>query len=179
MNTAVDILPSAPTAAPASATAPDPWRPFGPCTAQACLAPAARATRPVLLVARLCAALLVVLAGVPVSLVGRVRAAWRAKLTMAWARLLLRALGIRLEVTGAPAVSDGGALVVANHVSWLDPLVVAATLPSRPLAKREIGEWPVIRTLARGSGALFIDRERLSALPSAVAAVADALREGD
>ncbi|MGV9379577.1 lysophospholipid acyltransferase family protein [Nonomuraea sp. NPDC003707] len=179
MNTAVDILAPAPASAPAPAAAPGPWHPFAPCTAQACLAPAARATRPFLLVARLCAALLVVLAGVPVSLVGRVRTAWRAKLTMAWARLLLRALGIRLEITGAPAVSDGGALVVANHVSWLDPLVVAATLPSRPLAKREIGEWPVIRTLAKGSGALFIDRERLSALPAAVAAVADALREGD
>lgn len=67
MNTAVDILAPAP-AAPAAAL--DPWRPFGPCTAQACLAPAARASRPLLLVARLCAALLVVLAGVPVSLVG-------------------------------------------------------------------------------------------------------------
>ncbi|MFG6194521.1 lysophospholipid acyltransferase family protein [Nonomuraea sp. JJY05] len=173
MNPVADVL------GPAPAAALDPWRPSGPCTAQACLASAARATGAFLLAARLCAALVVVLAGVPVSLMGRARAAWRAKLTMAWARLLLGALGIRIEVTGAPPVSGGGALVVANHVSWLDPLVLAATLPSRPLAKREIGEWPVIRTLARGSGALFIDRERLSALPSAVAAVADALREGD
>ncbi|MGW2216357.1 lysophospholipid acyltransferase family protein [Nonomuraea sp. NPDC001684] len=70
-------------------------------------------------------------------------------------------------------------LVVANHVSWLDPLVVAAAVPARPLAKREIAAWPVVRTLAAGSGALFIDRERLSALPSAVAAVARALRAGD
>ncbi|MEV0351342.1 lysophospholipid acyltransferase family protein [Nonomuraea sp. NPDC050680] len=52
-------------------------------------------------------------------------------------------------------------------------------MPSRPLAKREIGEWPLIRTLAAGSGALFIDRERLSALPSAVATVTNALRAGD
>ncbi|MGP4100602.1 lysophospholipid acyltransferase family protein [Nonomuraea sp. KM90] len=102
-----------------------------------------------------------------------------------WARLLLRALGIRLEVVveaaGGAAGDDpsGGTLVVANHVSWLDPLVIAATLPSRPLAKREIAGWPVIRTLVAGAGGLFIDRERLSALPSAVAAVADALRAGD
>ncbi|MEV0232915.1 lysophospholipid acyltransferase family protein [Nonomuraea sp. NPDC050786] len=178
---------------------------------------------PVQLAARLVAAFLVLLAGVPMSLVGRIRATWRTELTMAWARLLLRALGVRLEATtsgsGAPpnvgaaseagtllaagaawgvrakpaggpgwdgearpevgAGSQTGALVVANHVSWLDPLVLAATVPSRPLAKREIGEWPFIRTLAAGAGALFIDRERLSALPSAVAAVTDALRAGD
>ncbi|MEV1178351.1 1-acyl-sn-glycerol-3-phosphate acyltransferase, partial [Nonomuraea sp. NPDC049784] len=149
---------------------------------------------------------LVLLAGVPLSLVGRMRAAWRTELTMAWARLLLRSLGVRLEITapessitapessaapeagaasqtgpasGIGTAPERGALVVANHVSWLDPLVLAATLPSRLLAKREIGEWPVIRTLAAGSGVLFIDRERLSALPSAVAAVADALRAGE
>ncbi|WP_433429059.1 lysophospholipid acyltransferase family protein [Nonomuraea sp. CA-141351] len=202
--------PTSPQAAdPAEAS--DPWRPFGPCTTAACVEAAAAVAGPVQLAVRLVAAFLVLLAGVPLSLVGRMRAAWRTELTMAWARLLLRSLGVRLEITapessaapetraapeagGAPQTGpapgfgtgpgigtgpERGALVVANHVSWLDPLVLAATLPSRLLAKREIGEWPVIRTLAAGSGVLFIDRERLSALPSAVAAVADALRAGD
>ncbi|MFD0473842.1 lysophospholipid acyltransferase family protein [Nonomuraea thailandensis] len=72
-----------------------------------------------------------------------------------------------------------GTLVVANHISWLDPLVIAATVPSRPLAKREVAGWPVISTLVAGAGALFIDRDRLTALPSAVAGVAGALRAGD
>ncbi|GAA3234593.1 1-acyl-sn-glycerol-3-phosphate acyltransferase [Nonomuraea helvata] len=209
--------------APNPAEAPDPWRPLGPCTTDTCVEAATAAAGPVQLAARLVAAFLVLLAGVPMSLVGRMRATWRTELTMAWARLLLRALGVRLEATtsgsGTPpdagaaseagTVSDAGAasyvrarpgggsgpdggvrpevgagpetgvLVVANHVSWLDPLVLAATVPSRPLAKREIGEWPFIRTLAAGAGALFIDRERLSALPPAVAAVAAALRAGD
>ncbi|NRQ40233.1 1-acyl-sn-glycerol-3-phosphate acyltransferase, partial [Nonomuraea sp. NN258] len=70
-------------------------------------------------------------------------------------------------------------LVVANHISWLDPLVLAAAVPSRPLAKREIGRWPLVRTLAAGAGAIFIDRARLRALPEAVATVAAALRAGD
>ncbi|MEV4110410.1 lysophospholipid acyltransferase family protein [Nonomuraea sp. NPDC049695] len=181
------------------AEAPDPWRPLSPCTTAACVRAAVAVAGPIQLAARLVVTFLVLLAGVPLSLVGRMRATWRTELTMAWARLLLRALGVRLEATAsesgtapdASAASDGGArpgggaasgtgvLVVANHVSWLDPLVLAATVPSRPLAKREIGEWPFIRTLAAGAGALFIDRERLSALPSAVAAVSDALGAGD
>jgi 1-acyl-sn-glycerol-3-phosphate acyltransferase len=132
----------------------------------------------------------VLLAGVAISLATRrTRTARRAAITKIWARLLLRALGIRVKTTAGvafPALSHrtaleegAGALLVANHVSWLDPLIMAAMLPSRLLAKREIGEWPLIRTLVAGSGALFIDRERLSRLPSAVATVAGALRAGD
>ncbi|WP_205315518.1 lysophospholipid acyltransferase family protein [Nonomuraea lactucae] len=158
-----------------------PWLRMGPCTPEACVEAPVAAAGPVRRVARLVAAALVLFAGVPFALVtARLHPVRRAAVTMVWARLLLRALGVRVEATGthtAPAAGMGG-LLVANHVSWLDPLVMAATVPSRPLAKREIGEWPLIRTLAAGSGALFIDRERLSTLPSAVAAVTGALRAG-
>ncbi|MFG1690351.1 lysophospholipid acyltransferase family protein [Nonomuraea sp. NPDC049269] len=166
----------------------NPWLRMGPCSPAACVDAPAVAVGPVHRVARLLATVLVLLAGLSISLAAcRARTAWRAEITKTWARLLLRALGIRVKTTAGDAyfaqsqVSPAapGALLVANHVSWLDPLVMAATVPSRPLAKREIGEWPLIRTLAAGSGALFIDRERLSALPSAVATVANALRAGD
>ncbi|MFG1703108.1 lysophospholipid acyltransferase family protein [Nonomuraea sp. M3C6] len=163
----------------------NPWRPMGPCSPDACVQAPAAVAGPVHRVARLLVAVLVVFAGLPMALVlCRARVAWRAEITKVWARLLLRALGIRIEVTADFSISEQvsaapGALVVANHVSWLDPLVIAATVPSRPLAKREIAGWPVVRTLAAGSGALLIDRERLYELPTAVATVADALRAGD
>ncbi|MEU6721822.1 lysophospholipid acyltransferase family protein [Nonomuraea sp. NPDC046802] len=191
----------------------NPWRPIGPCTPASCVQAAAAETGPVHRAVRLFAALLVVLAGLPLALASRaVPTGRRADLTRAWARLLLRTLGIGIHVTEAttppnerpPALPGeepsstmapaagvageealpaqapaAGALVVANHVSWLDPLVIAAAMPSRPLAKREITEWPLIRTLAAASGALFIDRERLYALPATVAAIAAALRAGD
>ncbi|SEH02027.1 1-acyl-sn-glycerol-3-phosphate acyltransferases [Nonomuraea solani] len=144
------------------------------------MAPAVAVAGRVRQAARFLGALLVVLAGVPLALAGRgCSAARRARITGAWARTLLRALGLRLRVGGAQEAGGGGALLVANHVSWLDPLVIAATVPSKPLAKREVAGWPIVRTLVAGAGALFIDRERLYALPSAVAAVAGALRAGD
>ncbi|WP_433514239.1 lysophospholipid acyltransferase family protein [Nonomuraea sp. CA-143628] len=178
----------------------NPWLRMGPCTPDDCVEPPAALAGPLHRVARLLAAVLVLLAGLSIALATRrAGTAWRAEITRTWARLLLRALGIRVRTTAdvafytepqpaptapnarsAPtAPGQGGALLVANHVSWLDPLVMAATVPSRPLAKREIGEWPLIRTLAAGSGVLFIDRERLSALPLAVATVTNALKAGD
>ncbi|WP_170223102.1 lysophospholipid acyltransferase family protein [Nonomuraea turkmeniaca] len=157
---------------------PSPWRPLGPCTPAACVHGPAAAAGPLRRLARLTAALLVILTGVPVSLATcRARAGLRAGVTRAWARLLLRSLGVRIEV--AACGPDARGLVVANHTSWLDPLVLAATIPSRPLAKHEIAGWPVIGRLVAGSGALFIDRERLYALPATVGAIAGALRAGD
>jgi 1-acyl-sn-glycerol-3-phosphate acyltransferase len=170
---------SGPGAAVVSSAAQlDPWRPLGLCSPAVCVEPPAAAAGLILRMARLSAALLVVLGGVPLSLaISWTPAALRARITRVWARLMLGALGVRVEA--APEWRDAGGLVVANHISWLDPLVIAATVPSRPLAKAEIAGWPFIGRLVAGSGALFIDRERLYALPATVAAIAGALRAGD
>ncbi|MGW0803989.1 lysophospholipid acyltransferase family protein [Nonomuraea sp. NPDC002799] len=172
-------------------TGPNPWRPLSPCSPAACVRAPARGAGPLQRMARLLAALVVVLAGLPLTLACRALPARRAALTRTWARSLLHALGVRIEVIDETATSPArkpltepgtpgpGTLVVANHVSWLDPLVIAATLPARPLAKREIAGWPVVRTLVAASGALFIDRERLYALPAAIATITGALSAGD
>ncbi|MEO3853449.1 lysophospholipid acyltransferase family protein [Acrocarpospora sp. B8E8] len=169
------------------------WQPLAPCQPSTCVNPALTVASPLRRVGRIAGAAAVLLGGVPIAvLTRRFSPDTRAKITQRWARLLLRALGVRVLASkgfvflgGAPvlrAVPDGngsGTLLVANHISWLDPLVMAATLPCRPLAKSEVGEWPLIRTLARGAGVLFIHRDRLLELPKAVAGVAGALRAGD
>jgi 1-acyl-sn-glycerol-3-phosphate acyltransferase len=100
-------------------------------------------------------------------------------------RTVLRALGARLEVHGDATFGvpggDGphrGALVVDNHVSWLDTVAVNAVCPMRSVAKREIASWPVVGTLASRAGTVYLDRERLRALPGTVAELASALRGG-
>ncbi len=98
---------------------------------------------------------------------------------------VLRAMGARLEVHGdatlgvpADAGPHRGALVVDNHVSWLDIVAVNAVRPMRSVAKREIASWPVVGRLAGKAGTVFLDRERLRALPDTVAELASALRGG-
>jgi 1-acyl-sn-glycerol-3-phosphate acyltransferase len=94
----------------------------------------------------------------------------------ALARAMLAVLGIRLVRRG-PALRPGS-LLAANHVSWLDILVLLAVAPVRLVAKGEVGGWPVIGALAGLSGAIFIDRSRPKALPGTVAEVTAALRAG-
>lgn len=94
----------------------------------------------------------------------------------ALARTMLALLGVRLVRRG-PAPRPGS-LLVANHVSWLDILVLLAVTPVRLVAKGEVGAWPGIGALAGLSGAIFIDRSRPKALPATVAEVTAALRAG-
>ncbi|MGI5161932.1 lysophospholipid acyltransferase family protein [Microbispora sp. CA-102843] len=166
------------------------WLPVSPCAPDVCLRAQARTAGPLRRAARLTGAVAVLLAGLPIAL-ALGRTAWRGAVTTRWSRLLLRALGVRVVtrrgfscIGGSPRAravpgEDGPTLLVGNHVSWLDPLVITATFACRPLAKAEVGRWPVVRTLAAGGGALFIDRDRLSALPGVVADMAAALRRGE
>ncbi|MDG9701371.1 1-acyl-sn-glycerol-3-phosphate acyltransferase [Streptomyces sp. DH37] len=155
----------------------NPWFPFSPCTVAGCLprgpAAAGAALRPV----RWAALAAVLLTGVALSpAVRRLAPARREGLVRRWNRAIAAALGVRVRVTGAPAA--GPALVVANHVSWLDVPLLAAVVPGRMLAKREVGRYPVLGRLAARGGTLFIDRERLRSLPGTVGEIAAALRAG-
>ncbi len=109
--------------------------------------------------------------------VGRVVAATTA-LAARSPQKLLRALGIRWSTVGAPI--QPGALLVGNHVSWLDIVVMMAVdRRIRMVAKTEVGRWPVIGSMARDRGTIFVDRSRPHSLPATVAQVRDALRNGD
>ncbi|MFF0151481.1 lysophospholipid acyltransferase family protein [Micromonospora sp. NPDC005203] len=93
-----------------------------------------------------------------------------------WARSTARAFGVRLVIRGR--LPRRRALLVANHVSWLDILAVLAVAPTRMVAKREIRSWPVFGLLAAVAGTVFVDRARPRALPAMVGRIADTLRAG-
>ncbi|NEC88731.1 1-acyl-sn-glycerol-3-phosphate acyltransferase [Streptomyces sp. SID12501] len=150
------------------------WLPSAPCTPRACVETTGSTTAVPLAVLRLVTVLVVLLAGIMLCPLGRqIPAGWVRR----WARTIVRAAGVRLRVSG-PTAPTGGVLLVANHISWLDIPLLAAVRPARMLAKAEIRRWPVAGALTATSGALFIERDRLRALPGTVAKIADALREG-
>ncbi|NMI00741.1 lysophospholipid acyltransferase family protein [Pseudonocardia acidicola] len=157
------------------------WAPYSPCGPECLPAaadlPRASRLRTGLRTAGLLGLLLGVAALAPLlPLVGRrARARWLRRVF----RGVLLAAGVRLRATGAATVQQGAALVVANHLSWIDVLVLGAVQPVRMLAKREVRDWPVIGAIAARTGALFVDRAGLRTLPATIADVAAALRAGD
>ena len=95
-----------------------------------------------------------------------------------WAAQLLRIWDIGLEVRGQPVLT-GPALMVCNHISWLDILVIHATRHCRFVSKSELRDWPLIGTLATGAGTLYIERESRKDALRMVKEMARALMAGD
>ncbi|PWI13879.1 1-acyl-sn-glycerol-3-phosphate acyltransferase [Streptomyces sp. Act143] len=150
------------------------WLPSAPCTPGSCVEPSGSGTAVPRAVLRLTAVVVLVLAGVALlPLGGRLP----AEVVRRWCRWIVRAAGVRVRVTGA-AAPTGGTLLVANHISWLDIPLLGAVRPARMVAKAEIRQWPVAGTLAARGGVLFLDRDRLRALPDTVDRIARALRAG-
>ncbi len=95
----------------------------------------------------------------------------------AWAQGLLRVLGLTLQVRGEP-VALGPALIVANHISWLDILALHAGRHCRFVAKSDVHHWPLIGRMATGAGTLYIERESRRDALRVVHHMADSLRAG-
>jgi len=76
-----------------------------------------------------------------------------------WGRAMCAILSVERDVVGS-VPEDGVFLVAANHLSYVDILVLGSLYPSVFLAKREIATWPVFGWIARGAGTLFVDRDQ-------------------
>lgn len=94
-------------------------------------------------------------------------------------RVVLAMFAVRVTQSGTPPAPGEAALVLANHVSWLDIVAVGSLRPLSFVAKSEIAGWPVIGTLAALQRTVFIDRARRGATAAVNAAVGDRLARGE
>jgi lyso-ornithine lipid O-acyltransferase len=97
---------------------------------------------------------------------------------MLFHKVVCRILRLRVHYYGVPSPARPQ-LIVPNHVSWLDILVIGAHQPVCFLAKREVAGWPIFGTLARLQGAVFVDRSRRMAIPAVNQEIARRLAGGD
>ncbi len=95
-----------------------------------------------------------------------------------WSRQMLTILGVELVVHGTPP-AHGPLLMVSNHISWLDILVLNAAHPSRFVSKADVKGWPLLGSLITGAGTLYIERESRRDAMRVVHHMAERLREGD
>jgi 1-acyl-sn-glycerol-3-phosphate acyltransferase len=94
-----------------------------------------------------------------------------------WHRMVLRLLGLRVHVHGAPA-SARPLLIASNHVSWTDIMALGAAADVHFIAKAEVAGWPVFGMLAKLQRTLFIDRGQRRQAGAQADAVAARLADG-
>jgi 1-acyl-sn-glycerol-3-phosphate acyltransferase len=100
------------------------------------------------------------------------------RMPVLWHRAARRLLNLRVVEHGRPAAVRP-LLITANHVSWLDIVVLGSLMPLSFVAKAEVKTWPVFSFLARMQRTVYVDRSRRAGTGEATAAIAARLRRGD
>jgi 1-acyl-sn-glycerol-3-phosphate acyltransferase len=103
------------------------------------------------------------------------QSAARARWLQSSSRRVLRVLGIETSVLGT--IPQSG-LLVCNHLSYLDILVIAAVIPSRFVAKSEVVRWPLLGWFARQAGTIFVERAKRTQAKRSAVEIEQALAEG-
>ena len=100
-----------------------------------------------------------------------VRTAWLRR----WCRFACRVLGIRVSTLGS---MPGSGILVSNHLSYLDVIVLSSIRPCLFVAKHDVAGWPFFGWLARAAGTIFVDREHRLASTEVVDLVREAVAGG-
>lgn len=101
---------------------------------------------------------------------------WAIRRRQDIARALIRFLKIRITQTGDP--QDGNYLFIANHQSYIDPVIKAQALAFLPVAKAEVAQWPLFGFAAKVTGILFVVRDNKESRADIRAAIKTALLQG-
>lgn len=107
--------------------------------------------------------------------------AWRlTRRRSPWPRRFLaaaaRACGVRLAVHGEPLPRD--VLLVANHSSWLDILILGGATGAAFVAKAEVGATPLVGWLAGLNRTVYVKREDRRDIPAQLDAIRGAMHDG-
>jgi 1-acyl-sn-glycerol-3-phosphate acyltransferase len=93
-------------------------------------------------------------------------------------RVLCALIGVRIRQFGRRS-AESPALILSNHVSWLDICVISALAPVVFVAKSEVAGWPVFGWLAKLQRTIFINRQARHQTGAATREIAGRLLGGD
>lgn len=103
------------------------------------------------------------------------------RLVRAWSRVIVRASLCRVRVSGIDHLAAGGpAMLVANHRSYVDSIVLMAAVPGtyRFVANHGVLTWPLVGMVVRKAGHLTVDRGVSAARIACAREMTDVLRRG-
>lgn len=76
-------------------------------------------------------------------------------------KLMVWLCGLKIEVYGAMPSGVRPFLLLSNHVSYWDILVLGSMFPLGFMAKDCIARWPILGTVIRGCNTIFVNRENV------------------
>ncbi len=104
----------------------------------------------------------------------------RTRNTSFFCKVALALFGVRVELKQGPRLETNRKprLIVANHLSYVDVLVIASLMPSVFITSIELKQTALLGTLARFGGSLFIERRKPSGLKNEISEISRVLEDG-
>ena len=110
-------------------------------------------------------------------LLGLMKSPYWGPASVGYYRLLTRLLRINVTMVGT-RITGRPVLLVSNHISWVDIVVLASIAPMVFVAKREVASWPLIGAAARVQKVVFVERTRRQQTPTTIREIAERLSDG-
>ncbi len=109
-------------------------------------------------------AALIILCGLPfVRIAGGSIPRWRAVNFRLWSRFITHLIGMEVQVLGHPPASPF--LLVSNHLSYVDIVLLASRTPCTFVARGDLRHWPFLGPLVAVGGTLFVNRNMKRDIP--------------
>ncbi len=102
---------------------------------------------------------------------------WRLVVRRIWIRMILWGLNVQIKWQGA--IPRQPSIIVANHRSYLDPLLIMTKVLALPVAKAEMAKWPLLGLAGKISGIFYVQRESPRDRKRTLLAITQAVREGE
>jgi 1-acyl-sn-glycerol-3-phosphate acyltransferase len=107
----------------------------------------------------------------------RMSAAWLNSFRQGWSAQMLKMLGVSLRAQSMELPAR--ALIVSNHISWLDIFVINAVTQTHFVCKDDIRKWPCIGWLVASTGTIFIARSNRADAARTAKALTDRLQQDE
>ena len=97
-----------------------------------------------------------------------------------WTKLLILATGAKINLHGLDLASQDlrNTMLVSNHISWLDTVVMLRLCYLRYIGKVEMLKWPLLNMIIKAGGTIFINRRNKRELLNVNQQVANVLNNG-
>ncbi len=95
-------------------------------------------------------------------------------ISTAFHRIMRALLGLRISVKGSPS-SIRPLIVIANHTSWLDIIIICSFLPAIFVTQHEVASWPVFGRLAKLKPSIFVNRKQRLQVAKTINSISGAL----
>jgi lyso-ornithine lipid O-acyltransferase len=102
-----------------------------------------------------------------------------SRLTCSLTFLLRRILNIKVTLVGdAGQLEGGGTVIISNHLSYVDGIVLGSIFPAVFVTKREVKKWPIVGLWTTVCGTIFVNRQRKELVMSLITETSRKLNAG-